>query len=62
MVDGGQDYLQQIINLNFYSDANLLQLNMEQQLVKQTGTLFAPPGKYKLIYYVEDLNIPATDT
>jgi dynein heavy chain len=61
MVDGGQDYLQQIINLNFYSDANLLQLNMEQQLVKQTGTLFAPPGKYKLIYFVDDLNMPARD-
>lgn len=54
-------YLQQIINFNFYTDANALQLMLEQNLEKKAGKMFAPKGTSKLIYFVDDLNMPARD-
>jgi len=57
----GDDYLQQVVNMNYYTDANLLQMNLEQQLEKKAGKTFAPLGKYKLIYFVDDMNMPARD-
>ena len=54
-------YQQQIINFNFYSDANLAQMILEQNLEKKAGRLYAPKGTGKLIYFVDDLNMPARD-
>ena len=34
---------------------------MEQNLEKKAGKTFAPIGKFKLIYFVDDLNMPARD-
>lgn len=61
LVGQSDDFIQQIVNFNFYTDANLLQLILEQQLEKKAGKTFAPVGKYKLIYFVDDMNMPATD-
>lgn len=61
LVGSGDEYLQQIINFNYYTDANLLQLNLEQNLEKKAGKTFAPLGKFKLIYFVDDMNMPARD-
>jgi dynein heavy chain len=55
------DYLQQIVNMNYYTDANLLQMNLEQMLEKKAGKTYAPVGKYKLIYFIDDMNMPARD-
>ena len=55
------DYLQQIINFNYYTDSMLLQSILEQQLEKRTGKIFGPVGKFKLIYFIDDLNMPALD-
>ena len=49
------------INFNNYSDSASLQFMMEQMLEKKTGRLFGPPGQKKLIYYVDDLNMPGVD-
>merc|ERR1719506_2194446 len=49
------------INFNFYTDFNLLQTMMDIPLEKKAGRLFAPPGKLKLIYFIDDMNIPALD-
>lgn len=54
-------HLQQIINFNFYTDSTLLQNILEQLLVKRAGTLYGPPGKFTLIYFVDDLNMPMLD-
>ena len=51
----------QIINFNFYTDSELLQSIMEQGLEKRAGKTFAPPGKGKLIYFIDDLNMPKLD-
>jgi dynein heavy chain len=47
--------------MNYYTDANLLQMNLEQMLEKKAGKTFAPVGKYKLIYFIDDMNMPARD-
>ena len=39
----------------------VLQSTMESVLVKRTGTSFGPPGKAKLIYFIDDLNLPEVD-
>lgn len=61
MTSTGEEYLQQIINFNYYTDANLLQMNLEQMLEKKAGKTYAPIGKYKLIWFVDDMNMPARD-
>merc|ERR1719482_630398 len=50
------------INFNFYTDFNLLMTMMDIPLEKKAGRLFAPPGKLKLIYFIDDMNMPALDT
>jgi dynein heavy chain len=54
-------YIYQIVNFNFYTDSALLQGILEQQLEKKAGVNYAPIGKYKLIYFVDDLNMPQLD-
>jgi dynein heavy chain len=57
----GDEYISQIVNFNFYTDANLLQAQLESQLEKKAGRTFAPIGKAKLIYFVDDMNMPKRD-
>ena len=61
LVGKTDEYLQQIVNFNFYTDSMLLQTILEQQLERRTGKIYGPVGKYKLIYFVDDLNMPALD-
>ena len=49
------------INMNFYTDSILLQSQLEQPLEKKTGRQFGPPGKLRLIYFIDDLNMPQLD-
>jgi dynein heavy chain len=49
------------INLNSFTIASILQAILEQPLEKKTGTMFAPPGTKKLIYFVDDMNMPTPD-
>jgi len=50
-----------MINFNYYTDANFLQNYLEQCLEKKAGRQFGPPGKVKLIVFVDDLNMPQLD-
>jgi dynein heavy chain len=49
------------VAFNFYTNANLLQTTMEGPLEKKTGTTFAPPGTARIIYFLDDLNLPEVD-
>ncbi|OXB71015.1 UNVERIFIED_CONTAM: hypothetical protein H355_008666 [Colinus virginianus] len=49
------------INFNFYTDAALLQTLLEHPLEKKAGRQYGPPGKLKLIYFLDDLNMPQLD-
>ena len=49
------------VNMNFYTNASVLLTSLEGQLQKRTGTTFGPPGAAKLVYFVDDLNLPEVD-
>ncbi|OMJ82808.1 hypothetical protein SteCoe_16405 [Stentor coeruleus] len=57
-----EQFCNMVINFNFYTDSSLLQVIMEQPPIeKKTGKQFAPPGKMRLIYFIDDLNMPKLD-
>jgi len=49
------------INFNSYTGAESLQPMLEQPLEKKTGSSFGPPGTRKLVYFIDDFNMPAPD-
>ena len=54
-------YIFQAVNFNYYTDSTLLQTILEQPLEKKAGKTYAPVGKFKLIYFIDDLNMPELD-
>ncbi|XP_076625371.1 dynein beta chain, ciliary [Colletes latitarsis] len=48
--------------LNYYTSSEMLQSNMEKHLEKKTGRNYGPPGTKKLIYFIDDMNMPEVDT
>uniref|UniRef100_A0A8D0H5U7 Dynein axonemal heavy chain 17 n=1 Tax=Sphenodon punctatus TaxID=8508 RepID=A0A8D0H5U7_SPHPU len=53
------DYLVQAVPFNFYTTSSMLQL--EKPLEKKSGRNFGPPGTKKLIYFIDDMNMPEVD-
>ena len=49
------------MNMSYYTDSAMLQTMMEIPLEKKAGRLYAPPGKLQMIYFIDDLNMPALD-
>ena len=49
------------INMNFYTDAAALQSQLEQNIDKRSGKTYGPPAG-KLVYFVDDLNLPFVET
>ncbi|KAA6419077.1 MAG: flagellar outer dynein arm heavy chain beta [Trebouxia sp. A1-2] len=49
------------INMNSFSDAPSLQGTLEQPLEKKSGVRFGPPGSKRLVYFVDDMNMPFVD-
>ena len=43
----------QLINFSYYIDSSYLQIQLEQFLKKIAGKQFGPPGKQKLIYFID---------
>jgi len=56
----GDKYMYSNINYNYYTDAKNLQFIMEQPLTK-IGKQFAPPGNKRLVFFIDDLNMPEVD-
>lgn len=54
-------YTSTIINFNFYTTSAVLAETMSIPLEKKTGSNFGPHGKTKLVYFVDDLNLPEVD-
>jgi len=55
------EFLSCNINFNFYTTSAVLMTTMGIPLVKKTGTNFGPPGQAKLVYFVDDINLPEVD-
>jgi dynein heavy chain len=49
------------INMNYYADAASLQVQLEQHIDKRSGKAYGPHSG-KLIFFVDDLNLPFIET
>lgn len=58
----GEDYMVTTIPFNHYTTAAMLQAVMEKPLEKKAGRNYGPPGTKKLIYFIDDMNMPEVDT
>jgi dynein heavy chain len=50
------------VNMNFYTSASVLLSSLESVLQKRTGSTYGPPGSAKMVYFIDDLNLPEVDT
>ena len=55
------DFMVSNIPFNFYTTSQMLQAVMESPLEKKTGRKFGPPGMKKLVYFIDDINMPEVD-
>uniref|UniRef100_A0AAY4DSH0 Dynein, axonemal, heavy polypeptide 9 like n=1 Tax=Denticeps clupeoides TaxID=299321 RepID=A0AAY4DSH0_9TELE len=56
-----EDYMVAKVPFNYYTTSAMLQRVLEKPLEKKAGRNFAPSGAKKLIYFVDDLNMPEVD-
>ncbi|RKP21352.1 hypothetical protein ROZALSC1DRAFT_27237, partial [Rozella allomycis CSF55] len=57
----GEDRMIVNISFNFYTTSLSLQQVLEKPLEKKAGRNYGPPGQKKLIYFLDDLNMPEVD-
>lgn len=50
------------VPFNFYTTSEMLQRVLEKPLEKKAGRNYGPPGNKRLIYFIDDLNMPEVDT
>ncbi|MEE6512880.1 hypothetical protein FKM82_020191 [Ascaphus truei] len=55
------DYVVQSVPFNFYTTSAMLQAVLEKPLEKKAGRNYGPPGAKKLIYFIDDMNMPEVD-
>ncbi|NXP60283.1 DYH17 protein, partial [Chloropsis cyanopogon] len=58
---GTDEYLVQSVPLNFYTTSAMLQAVLEKPLEKKSGRVYGPPGTRRLIYFIDDMNMPEVD-
>lgn len=52
------DYMITNVPFNFYTTSEMLQKALEKPLEKKAGRNYGPVGTKKLIYFVDDINMP----
>ena len=55
------EMLYQTINFNYFTDVITFQKTLESTLEKKAGINYAPPGTKKLVYFIDDMNMPKLD-
>lgn len=60
--DLDEDMLFSMINMNYYTDSAKLQQQLESVIDKRSGRMFGPPATKRLIYFIDDLNLPYIET
>ena len=48
--------------MNYYTDSAALQLQLEMPIDKRSGRTFGPPPAKKLVYFIDDMNMPFVET
>jgi dynein heavy chain len=51
----------QPINFSFYTNSDVCYANMDAPLEKKTGVTYGPPGNRRLVYFLDDVNLPEVD-
>ncbi|KAM6297472.1 dynein axonemal heavy chain 17 [Aegotheles albertisi] len=54
-------YLVQFVPFNFYTTSAMLQAVLEKPLEKKSGRNYGPPGTKRLVYFIDDMNMPEVD-
>jgi len=54
----GEEYAVTNVPFNFYTTSEMLQRVLEKPLEKKAGRNYGPPGNKKLIYFIDDMNMP----
>ena len=58
----GEDMMVTMIPFNYYTTSLMLQQIMEKPLEKKAGRNYGPPGTKRLVYFIDDMNMPLVDT
>uniref|UniRef100_A0A4W3HQF7 Dynein heavy chain 9, axonemal n=1 Tax=Callorhinchus milii TaxID=7868 RepID=A0A4W3HQF7_CALMI len=56
------EYTVKNVPFNYYTTSAMLQGILEKPLEKKAGRNYGPPGSKKLIYFIDDMNMPEVDT
>uniref|UniRef100_A0A8C5QH48 AAA+ ATPase domain-containing protein n=1 Tax=Leptobrachium leishanense TaxID=445787 RepID=A0A8C5QH48_9ANUR len=56
-----EEYMVAKVPFNYYTTSAMLQRVLEKPLEKKAGRNYSPPGTKKLIYFIDDLNMPEVD-
>ncbi|XP_071954573.1 dynein beta chain, ciliary-like [Antedon mediterranea] len=57
-----EDYMVANVPFNYYTTSEMLQRVLEKPLEKKAGRNYGPPGTKKLVYFIDDMNMPEVDT
>ncbi|XP_075759566.1 dynein axonemal heavy chain 9 isoform X2 [Pelodiscus sinensis] len=56
------EYMVKNVPFNYYTSSAMLQAVLEKPLEKKAGRNYGPPGTMKLVYFIDDMNMPEVDT
>ena len=56
-----EEFMSLVMNFNYYTDGTGFRSMLEAPLEKKAGRNFGPPGSLRLVYFVDDLNMPQLD-
>uniref|UniRef100_A0A667Y5V4 Dynein axonemal heavy chain 11 n=1 Tax=Myripristis murdjan TaxID=586833 RepID=A0A667Y5V4_9TELE len=57
-----ESYMTTKVPFNYYTTSLMLQMALEQPLEKRAGRNYSPLGNRRLVYFIDDLNMPAVDS
>ncbi|XP_074510014.1 dynein axonemal heavy chain 11 [Sebastes fasciatus] len=57
-----ESYMTTKVPFNYYTTSLMLQVILERQLEKRAGRSYSPVGNRKMVYFIDDINMPAVDS
>ncbi|XP_042345657.1 dynein axonemal heavy chain 11 [Plectropomus leopardus] len=57
-----ESYMTTKVPFNYYTTSLMLQVILERQLEKRAGRSYSPVGNRRMVYFIDDINMPAVDS
>ncbi|KAM3614782.1 uncharacterized protein V6R79_018954 [Siganus canaliculatus] len=57
-----ESYMTTKVPFNYYTTSLMLQSILEQPLEKRAGRSYSPVGNRRMVYFIDDMNMPAVDS